>query len=430
MLKLLMIAFVSFASVQVFARGGDYKGNGGNLIFCPQKTNAYEVADLYEARAAHGLNIQFAAGSDYRQILENMFQRIERLNPTRADLYRSYLKTFAAEARMIPDARLEVLPEDQGWGTIEAGCSLVQAIVQFKNPNIAGFRYFVDSTLWNKLDESNKAALALHEFIYREGLLEVNNFGNSLGVRYLNGVLHSDLMKKMTLKQYVLTLQKVGLQDADAQGFPIRLHTGSGPQASSTFIAFWNDHTVARAVLPNERFVIPGGNGRKVPARCLVKLGQEREHEIGFYRDGTPQYVEMKCKAPVQMDLFGTTSSGFVLADHVEFTEAGQLSHIRAEPRDWNLLDALSYSSDLFSINRSLGPQTGGLEVYFGPEGLPAAVCMGKDQEGLAASWRMVSNKRESFAKSQKSAIAFGYDNAAYEYDYPCVSSKTQKTSP
>lgn len=421
MLKIFLIAALSFASAQALARGGDFKGNGGNLIFCPHKSPAYEVADLYEARAAHGLTIQFAEGSDYRQILENMFKRIARLNPTRADLYRGYLKTFETERRLIPDAHLEILPEDQGWSTIETGCTVVQAIVQFKNPNISGVRYFVDATLWNKLDESNKAALALHEFIYREGLLEVNNFGNSLGVRYLNGILHSDLMKILSLKQYIQTLQKVGLQDADAQGFKIRLHTGRGAwNARSTFIAFWNDNIIARATLPDERFTIPTGGGHKSQVRCLVKPNQEREHEIGFYRDGTPQFVEMRCAAPVQIDLRGPKTSGLVLADHLEFTEAGQLSQIRAEPRDWHQLDALNYSTDSFSIKRSLGPSTGALEVHFGPEGMPAAICMAQDQEGRAASWRMVSSKRESFATSLKSAIAFSYDNAAYEYEYPC----------
>lgn len=428
MLKFFVFAALAFTGFSAMARGGDYKGNGGNLIYCPHKASPYEVADLYEARAAHDLKIQFAPGNTYSEILENMFVRIARLNPTRADLYRGYLRTFEAERRLIPDAKLEVLPEDQGWMAIEEGCSLVQAVVQFRNPNLYGLRYFVDATLWNKLDEQNKAALTLHEFIYREGLLEENSFGNSLGVRYLNGILHSDMMSRLTLKQYIQTLQKVGLQAADAQGVGIRLHTGRGPgNASSTFIAFWNDNIVARATLPDVRFTIPTGSGHKENVRCLVQPGQEREHEIGFYRDGTPQFVEMKCMAPVQIDLRGPTSSGRVMADHLEFAETGLLSHVRAEPRQWDQLDALTYASDNFSITRHLGPTTGSLEVYFGPEGIPAAVCMGQDAKGRAESWRQIQNKRESFATSLKSAIAFGYDNSAYEYDYPCSQTGSQK---
>jgi hypothetical protein len=420
MLKFLILAVLAITSVNTFARGGDYKGNGGNVIYCPHKAIPYEVFDLFEARVAHGFKIEFAKGSGYREILENMFFRIARLNPSRADLYRAFLKDFETERRLMPNAHLEVLPGDEGWAPLEDGCERQQAIVQFKNLNISGYRYFVDADIWNKLDEQNKAALALHEFIYREGLSDVNDFPNSLGVRYFNGVLHSDLMPGLSLAKYIETLQKVGFQAADASGFPIQLHNGrnsADPRMNS--ISFWNPNQVAFAPLPST-FVMPTTNGKKATYRCRIKSGMEREHEIGFYENGTPHYLTLQCQAPVQVSIVSPVGSGSVAVDSMELNENGKISMILANPREGKIADALTLNAESYSIVRTLGRDTGVLELHFDWEGFPDVICMNQDTTGKQDSWRLSNNTRESFASSPLNSIAIGYDGKAYPYNYSC----------
>lgn len=420
MLKFLIVALLTMTSIVTFARGGDYKGNGGNVIYCPLKAAPYEVFDLFEARVAHGFKIDFAKGTEYREILESMFLRIARLNPSRADLYRGFAKDFAKEIRLMPNAQLEVLPGDEGWAPLEPGCERKQAIVQFKNLNMNGFRYFVDADIWNKLDEQNKAALALHEFIYREGLSDANDFTNSLGVRYFNSVLHSDLMKNLSLAKYIETLQKVGLQAADAHGFPIQLHNGrnsADPRVNN--ISFWNPNQVAFAPMPST-FVMPTTNGKKATYRCRIKSGMEREHEIAFYENGTPHYLTLQCVAPVPVSVVSPIGMGTVVVDSMELNENGRISSILANPREETIADALTLSSESYSVLRTLGRDTGPLEVHFNWDGLPDVVCMNRDTVGKQESWRLLSGAREPFASSQLNAIAIGFDGQAYPYNASC----------
>lgn len=418
MLKFLILPLLLLATLNSFARGGDYKGNGGNVIFCSHKAKQYEVFDLFEARVAHDFTIEFASGSAYREILENMFLRIERLNPTRANLYRAFLKDFEKESRMMTDARLDVLPGEEGWASMEPGCERQQAMVQFKNPTINGFRYFVDANIWNKLDEQNKAALALHEFIYREGLSDENDFPNSLGVRYFNSVLHSSLMKTLPLQKYIETLQKVGLQAADAHGFPIQLHNGRGDPRMNA-ISFWNQNQVAFAPIP-AAFVLPTINGKKATYRCRIEPGMERDHQIGFFENGIAHYITLQCLYPVRVTINTATSIGSVLVDSMELNEKGGIAVIEAKSREDVISDALELTSDTYSIRRTLSRNTGALQLNINRDGAPDLVCMNQDTAGKQNSWRLLNNTRESFGSSLLSAIAIGSDNRAYPYDYAC----------
>ncbi|MNK83311.1 hypothetical protein D3C87_1031170 [compost metagenome] len=320
----------------------------------------------------------------------------------------------------MPDARLEVLPGEEGWASMEPGCERQQAVVQFKNPNINGFRYFVDANIWNKLDEQNKAALALHEFIYREGLSDANDFTNSLGVRYFNSVLHSSLMKDLSLQKYIETLQKVGLQAADAHGYPIQLHNGrnSGDPRVNT-ISFWNQNQVAFAPIP-AAFVMPTTNGKKAAYRCRIQPGMEREHEIGFYENGIAHYILLQCLAPVRVDITTANSVGSVLVDSMELNEKGGIAVIQAKPRADIISDALELTSENYAIRRTLSHTTGSLQLNLNRDGTPDIVCMNQDTAGKQNSWRLSNNTRESFGSSLLSAIAIGFDNKAYPYDYAC----------
>jgi hypothetical protein len=60
------------------------------------------------------------------------------------------------------------------------------------------------------------------------------------------------------------------------------------------------------------------------------------------------------------------------------------------------------------------------LQLNFNWDGLPDVIRMNQDTVGKQESWRLTNNTRETFAHSLKNAIAIGYDNNAYSYDYSC----------
>jgi hypothetical protein len=395
MLKSFILASLVLTSVNVLARGGDYKGNGGAVIHCPNKLVPYEVVDLYEMRAAHGLPIKFAAGSTYTEILENMFQRIARLNPSRAQMYRGFLQSFMTESSMIENADLTILPGEDGWGPIEKDCSREQAIVQFITPNLAGKRYFVAKDLWNELNEQNKAALVLHELIYREGLQPQTQFANSIGVRYLNGVYHSEIFETLSLAKYFETLDKVGFLTADAQGYPVLLGTPvnkSNPRALP--YAFWDQDHLAFATLAPDATLHLMMNQRK-DIDCTLSPGQAG-HNIKFYANGNVKSVALNCTNKVYVDMPTRLKSvqGTVVADAFQWTEAGVLQWIYAGFDGNELAGALRYKGPDFNFVRDLNSKSGGVSLGFNTDGEVDLVCMSSDYPNYQTSWVTLSGKR------------------------------------
>ena len=108
------------------------------------------------------------------------------------------------------------------------------------------------------------------------------------------------------------------------------------------------------------------------------------------------------------------------MADSLEINEQGQITRISARPRNQTHLDAVTYMSDFFLVQRELSKAAGPIDLYL-QDGVPSVVCMYQDNKSKATSWKLENNTKVSFAASLKGAIAFGsIDNKAYAYDYPC----------
>jgi hypothetical protein len=387
---------VLLTALNTFAIGGDYKGNPGYVMYCSLKKNKYEMTDLYEIRAVQGYTLKFADGLEYSEILENMFKRIERLNPTRANLYRSYLKTFSKEASMVGNSVLKVLAINEDWGAVEKGCELKQAVVQFKSPNLAGYRYFVDSDIWNKLSERNKAALALHEFIYREGLLPENSFQTSSGVRYLNGVYHSELFETLSLEKYLDTLNLVGFQMADANGYPILLHTGANNYVPRNLpYEFYDENHLYKASMPSQ-IALPFQKTITETVNCLLKIGEEENNKITFYKDGKLKSVEFHCAKPPQIQLYSNSPGvgGDMPFTWATYAEDGYIDSAGIEYLNQDIPDAMSYEGPAFKFVRDISAKTGGVSVAFNADGEVSMLCMAHDYNNYALSWITLNGKR------------------------------------
>lgn len=184
-MKNLIVLMCCFTSLNVFAKGGDRVGNGGDVVVCGEKA---ELLDIYEAKMKGYTFIQLQA-DNYQDVASEIIEkRLKNLQPKKAATYLSRLETFSEESQLIPGIRLNDV-DDAGLVAIPTGCKLEQIVVQLKEDDIpAGeSRYTISADLWNKLDAFNQGVLTLHELVYRDAI--ENDSASSMVVRAMIGQL-------------------------------------------------------------------------------------------------------------------------------------------------------------------------------------------------------------------------------------------------
>ncbi len=210
---LLVLTALILCSQSTRANGNWWdKGNGGFVLKCDRALKTFDLHEL-ESRYSGRMSLDPKNSDSLEDRVDYLISKVDRLNPTRAAIYREWFKSFFAEARFTQDP-IHPLP-DIGFGEVPEGCELVIAVYQ-RNPNIiTPERYTVFEPLWNRLSVSDKAALILHELIYREAVQVENQHLTSERSRYLNAWIHSQEFLSVSLKKYLLDLQELHFQGAD-----------------------------------------------------------------------------------------------------------------------------------------------------------------------------------------------------------------------
>lgn len=401
LLSLILFSFVGSWAQAAFV-GGDEKGNGGSVIYCENRLESqrFEVLDLFEAREIQTFEMDVIEGMEYKKILRQMIGRIEAVNPTRAALYNSFLDAFDREALFLKGTEFTDIP-DRGWGALPKGCTLVQGAVQYKRPSIKGHRYYFNKDVWDRMANTQRSALVLHEFIYREGLQPENNFQTSNGVRLMNGFLHSTMMRDVTLPQYIDLLQRSGLQLADVNGYHILLHSGQEAGRGQSYrVAFHESGVVVSATLARS-FNLSGPGGRMMPVYCGESKANAPEQGGGvirFWPSGKVKHIMMGC-----------TSAGFVLrskeaigqatASELIYNEQGVLSQIKTLQLEFNHIDYSLRSTRPFGL------------VNFYESGEPSQICIGNYYADHQRSWIKDVNGEGSIVAQ------FGHDTFGFTLD-------------
>ncbi|WP_413575729.1 hypothetical protein ACLVWU_15335 [Bdellovibrio sp. HCB290] len=208
MFSKLLITTVLLAQ-PTFVSAADELLNGGDVIECPgYEVPSYHSLDLYEGEEVYGLKrTDFNSFTDYKAIVIQVLKRMEKVDPVRAKNYRLVLNNFEKESKIVVGEFGNV--RDEGFLAIPEGCSLKQAAVQFRTHTPEGIKYVFNLGLWNKMSAPTKAALVLHELIYREALGS-QNIKTSTRVRYFNAFLHSSKMDNI---DYITYAQSAGFLD-------------------------------------------------------------------------------------------------------------------------------------------------------------------------------------------------------------------------
>ncbi len=193
MKKIFIGSFVFLMSlITSAAPHGGSVGNGGDVVTCVNATNKTEVFDVYEARALRGWNLNL--GDAQLSVEEKVELAISRINdnlytPGMRNLLLAYAQSFWNDYNLVPASTLVDIPDTLEL-SLPVGCVLTQTAIQIKNPSVFDKRYLINGDIWNILDNDNKAALILHEVVYRVAIQQ--GAQNSIGSRLINSMLFSD----------------------------------------------------------------------------------------------------------------------------------------------------------------------------------------------------------------------------------------------
>lgn len=212
----------SFASYAIGGNGWVETGNGGFVMDCPNR--AGKLLDLHEGDTQLSLSMDQSAETlkSVKTRVNFLISRLSQLDPYRGTVYKRWFRNFFNETTFIEDQRLYPIP-DVGFTYIPKECHLELAVFQRKPDFRTKYRYTINYDVWNGLDNMNKAALVMHELIYREASSSINSHGTSEYTRYFNAWLHSEEFATITLQQFIQRVQQLNLQQASYNGFNLKL---------------------------------------------------------------------------------------------------------------------------------------------------------------------------------------------------------------
>ena len=171
-------------NLSVLAGGGGMDGGGGRGVICrdsKKKIVSAEILDFYEGRFQYGLQIPIS-----NEAMDSQIEKAELKykQGTRVDLNylsRSVYKHF----KFLPKSTKLAFIDDSHELILPKKCQIEQ-VANFVNPNLI----LIDSEIWSKFDNTNKAALVLHETLYwRE---RINGAKDSRRSRLINANLFAE----------------------------------------------------------------------------------------------------------------------------------------------------------------------------------------------------------------------------------------------
>ncbi|WP_413943638.1 hypothetical protein [Bdellovibrio sp. HCB-162] len=224
------------------------RGNAGFAILCAGGVKA-QTLDLYEVSERHGLVASYSNKSSAVEKAVDLLSRLNSLDPARAKMYRLWAQDFMGSATFVAAANEFVKTPDAGLVTLPTDCKLEQAVFQ-RNPSILNkSRYIVNSTLWNKLDADNQAALIVHEVIYREFMNSLAFEVTSERIRAFNSFIHADGLKTLSAQEYLAFLQELHFTNYEYKGLNLALGYTDTKGAWNNSILVFENGNVVRASL-------------------------------------------------------------------------------------------------------------------------------------------------------------------------------------
>lgn len=143
---------------------GNEGAHGGGAVVCRDSQNAIlsaELLDLYEGREEFGLTLTSSEDS-MAQILASMIERAKVMsNRDFSSLYAEIQQVMAKKKMLANHIGLE--PVDDSFPTIKPKDCKIEQLANYKGDSVV----LIDGELWEHLNNENKAALIVHEAVYK-----------------------------------------------------------------------------------------------------------------------------------------------------------------------------------------------------------------------------------------------------------------------
>lgn len=180
---------------------GNEVGNGGDVVVCNTGT---QLLDYYEASSL-GLKLGANSQVNFKQEVKNQLDAFAKIDKKTADQYQKRFTSILEEIEFKKNIALSNIP-DSSHEALPAGCSLKQIAIRRSESSLKKL-FLVDKTLWESLDDKNKAGLILHEIIYEHFFFLGEK--NSKKARFMTTLLAHIQTGKPLPKSYKSLLQEM-----------------------------------------------------------------------------------------------------------------------------------------------------------------------------------------------------------------------------
>ena len=258
--------FVFLAAKMVFA--GGYKGNGGDVIICPNSRPV--LLDFFESDQP-ATNLKSTA--DTKIYIENFLAQLRPFAPLLAMEMKSQISHFFERVKPIRGIELGDVPDEDLLKPIPPNC--VRKQVANRNPLLVppGKDFVIQQDLFEQMDPENQVGLITHELFYQNSTAQ-----SSREVRALNRALHNGTVTSIEL---LLSLaQKAQIARIDYRGMMLDL---------SKEAAFYHSGRLKSATGLEDEYQIRGSST------------QLENHQHNFYENG--QVSELWFKSELSLPL-------------------------------------------------------------------------------------------------------------------------------
>lgn len=158
--------------------------NGGYVAEC--QNSPLLALEIMEGQI-QGEQFRYSPRRYYQEKADDMINRIAIADQDRAKKYRTWLSTWRDDIEWQPGLDTQQ-PNDQGAMKLPLKlCRLRVAIVQTHRSKSEFLKYWINPFVWHNLDENQKAALVVHELLYRD-LIENSADDTSLNSNFIRQV--------------------------------------------------------------------------------------------------------------------------------------------------------------------------------------------------------------------------------------------------
>lgn len=214
--RAVIAVFIVFWGVKSLARTGpDLIGNGGDAVVCRDSSTreivSAETLDLYEARVIRKKSFELDPSLNEESLVDQVLSRLSTLEKVSADSLKVFTDTFMEEAAFFDNVKLKDIKDSHDIITPE-GCEIEQVVIQKEPDDFNPNRYTVNNSIWQKFDNISKAAMIMHEAVYRIFIESNMRVKDSRIVRLITSQLLANDLEENII-EFIKNLKRIGLEE-------------------------------------------------------------------------------------------------------------------------------------------------------------------------------------------------------------------------